>query len=445
MSRFSSLKKILFAGGILAITQGLVGCDPDNDGDGYPASEDCNDSDSSVYPSAPELCDGKDNDCNDLVDDVADNDGDGQTTCSGDCNDEDGSVFTGAEEVCDAMDNNCDTAIDEGFDADADAVTTCAGDCDDENSTVFPGAEEVCDGSDNNCDFVADEGFDADSDFVTTCAGDCDDENSSVFPGAEEVCDTLDNDCNESVDDVPMDKDYFADTDADGYGDAGNVFDGSFCDLTEGYVTDSTDCDDTNSSVNPDATEVCDDGIDNNCDTQVDEDCTVEVVGPIIITELMANPTVADNLGEWFEMFNMGSTEINLNGWSLKDNNTTIKIAGDLFIAPYDFMVFGNCADTTKNGGVTVDYAYYNCTTSGQQFSLKNGATSTGPEYIILSDLDGVQMDRVEYQDAAVDGSSRNLDPDFFSQTGNDAVVVGTGAWCHTVAGTPGAANTQCN
>ena len=42
------------------------------------------------------------------------------------------------------------------------------------------------------------------------------------------------------------------------------------CEVPDGYVDNDHDCDDSNSDVNPDATEVCN-GIDDDCDTVTDE------------------------------------------------------------------------------------------------------------------------------------------------------------------------------
>lgn len=104
-----------------------VGC-LDLDGDGYGdgtgcAGEDCNDSSPLMYPDAPEVCGNSlDDDCDDSVDEGcplcvdADLDGYGEGIgCLGtDCVDTDPSIYQGAPELCDGKDNDCDFTVDEG-------------------------------------------------------------------------------------------------------------------------------------------------------------------------------------------------------------------------------------------------------------------------------------------------------------------------------------------
>jgi hypothetical protein len=86
---------------------------PDADGDGFDASCDCDESRASVYPGAPQICDGRNNDCSDpgwpalSGTNEGDGDGDGYAVCSGDCDDLDPATHRGAAEVNDGKDNQC--------------------------------------------------------------------------------------------------------------------------------------------------------------------------------------------------------------------------------------------------------------------------------------------------------------------------------------------------
>lgn len=57
----------------------------DADGDGVAADLDCNDDDATVYPGAPELCDGRDNNCDERFDIDDDSDADGLADCEDYC------------------------------------------------------------------------------------------------------------------------------------------------------------------------------------------------------------------------------------------------------------------------------------------------------------------------------------------------------------------------
>ena len=156
----------------------------DTDADGYPAWNDCDDTDPTVNPGAAERCDGIDNDC-------------------------DGSVDTNA---VDAQTWYPDTDGD-GFGDPAGAVSDC----------VLP-AGFLPDGTD------------------------CDDADPAVNPIAIEACNAVDDDCDGEVDesDGSLGRTWYLDADGDDWGDS--MLTARACDIPDGYASEAGDCDDTDPS-----------------------------------------------------------------------------------------------------------------------------------------------------------------------------------------------------
>jgi len=84
------------------------GCDP------APAYADCIDTDARFYPGAPDICgDGLVQNC--VADTPCDNDQDGDGyNADVDCDDTDPQIHHDATEICDGIDNDCDGLVDEG-------------------------------------------------------------------------------------------------------------------------------------------------------------------------------------------------------------------------------------------------------------------------------------------------------------------------------------------
>ena len=259
---------------------------------------------SAAVPS-DELCDGKDNDCDAVIDDVPGR-GDGCTnvntfgSCPGvkTCAAGNTSLIcqgpSAAPETCNFKDDDCDGQLDEGFatggvcsagegQCATYGVIECSPDGTGVVCTAEPGAEktEVCDGLDNDCDGDTDEGalWSQKGTICSAGSGVC--QQVGVFgcnpaapagplvcgaksgTGSAEKCNGLDDDCNGQVDDG---------------GSWSNK--GETCTVGKGiclragvYVCDpaapagATIC---NVQAGPTAAELCDD-LDNDCDGATDE------------------------------------------------------------------------------------------------------------------------------------------------------------------------------
>ncbi|MBO6936830.1 MAG: hypothetical protein JJ863_17805 [Deltaproteobacteria bacterium] len=290
---------------------------------------DCDDTEARISPLGTEQCNGIDDDCDGRANyqiapgDTEDDDGDGyaDATCGGDdCNDASADAHPGATELMNFLDDDCDGTIDEapdtvpwyvdrdrdGFGTDSEPSIESAepvagrapraGDCDDADATIRPGWPDGCDGIDEDCDGNVDEAaplvaFYADLDGdgfgfagaepVLACAmpagtalnpDDCDDTVATTFPTAPERCNGADDDCDGSTDEE-SDQVWYPDSDGDGYGAmAGAIM---TCLPGSGFVADSGDCDDTDATVNPGASEACN-LFDEDCDGMVDEGANAE-------------------------------------------------------------------------------------------------------------------------------------------------------------------------
>ena len=264
--------------------------------------------------SRSERCNGEDDDCDGRTDETfgvgaacAGACGAGSTECGPDgqarCStDPGGSSGAGGPEVCNGRDDDCDGRVDEGFgvgggcdgvgacgaglvECNGAGVTRCSTDAGGSNSGA---RAERCDGTDDDCDGSVDEGFalgaacratGACGSGVNECGGDGAVRCSSAPGGSAdasraEVCDAADNDCDGALD--------------EGFGLGGACPALGRCGAGRLECTEAgtTRCDThPGGSRDQSVAETCN-GLDDDCDSAVDEDldageiCGGDVCGP---------------------------------------------------------------------------------------------------------------------------------------------------------------------
>lgn len=278
-------------------------------------------------------------------------------------------------------------------------------DCNDAVAAINPGAAEICNSADDNCSGAADEGLtfanyytDADADgygvgtATNTCNnpgagyatanGDCNDLSSAVNPGATEICNSIDDDCDSSTDEGIALNSYYNDADGDGYGAGLATVTCSI--LAAPYVTNNTDCNDASASVNPAATELCTNTIDDNCNGTVNENCG---------SELGLGESPATAVSVWTTFYPTCSAQTHtLSGFAASSYSQSICLTGE---DKWHSFVATSEAVSIVVGSTANDILIELQSNSGVLLATENAVAGLGGEVLNFSGLTAGQVYKV--------------------------------------------------
>ncbi|MBI5608222.1 MAG: lamin tail domain-containing protein [Deltaproteobacteria bacterium] len=169
--------------------------------------------------------------------------------------------------------------------------------------------------------------------------------------------------------------------------------------------------------------------------------------GDLVITEIMVWPlAVKDDAGEWFEVKNNSTKDIDMNGLTMTDDTGTDKhvingCPGKMTLKPGEYRVLGRNGNKATNGGNVYDYVY-----ASTSFNNLKDTLLIRADYAVPSVIDKVAWTQswplIDWKGAAL-----NLDVTMTTATGNDdwkGFCASPNKLPSGDYGTPGAANPAC-
>ncbi len=167
--------------------------------------------------------------------------------------------------------------------------------------------------------------------------------------------------------------------------------------------------------------------------------------GDLVFSEMMINPqVVADEVGEWVELFNTSGSPIEIAGYTFRDDDYDYWVLeGSMVVEPQSYFVL--CADLNMsvNGGVPCDGWFL------RDPDTPGLALANGPDEVVLMRPDGAEIDWVHYDDNWFEkGIAIGVDPSHLDGGDNDD----PSHWCNQTTvmtsggepGTPGIVNDDC-
>ncbi|MFM1772590.1 MAG: hypothetical protein RLZZ71_1732 [Bacteroidota bacterium] len=213
-------------------------------------------------------------------------------------------------------------------------------------------------------------------------SNDCNDAVASINPGATEICNTLDDDCDSSTDEGIALNTYYTDADGDGFGAGLGTVTCSV--LSAPYVTNNTDCDDSNIAVNTAATELCTNAIDDNCNGTVNENCG---------SELGVGESPATAVSVWTTFFPTCSAQTHtLSGFASSSSSQSICLTGE---DKWHSFVATSEAVSIVVGSTANDVLLELQSNAGVLLATENAVAGLGGEVLNFSGLTAGQVYKV--------------------------------------------------